>query len=254
MALEPLNLDRIVLNTAHPLIATITMGEQEFHCEFNELLRCDFPVSAWEPIPVEIPPGNSKSWYERPASKDNGFAKGSNGLIHLPLFRQSNSAPQKTYDEEILTLVAATPVLAIATRSHHIEADHSKFVASSVLLVWASRIAVVISLDGTEGVSTEGAAPHEWHLNASASMKVETAIDELLTRSKVFPSSSSQSLYVAPNCIGQHLLGQPTNPDFGTGSPWLGEWRFDSFGSLAAALSRFRPGLDDFAVHVLPSK
>lgn len=259
---------QIPLRTPARLVARLMLDDLEVEAGFNELVRCDFPVSCWMPIPVEIPQGGSRSWYgacARAGSREDPRRSG-NGTIHVPRYRDARvvrgprppGTERGTHPGEVERLVAATPVFALATRSHHIEADHSRFVAASVLLVWSSRIAVVVSLDGTEGVASEGAPSHEWHVSASPGLPIERALGELVSRSKVFPldTGTPHSLYVMPAEVGTAVLGNdgiPMAPAPGSGSAWGGEWRFDRFEDLDAALQRFRPGLQDFAAHVVPS-
>lgn len=259
---------QIPLRTPARLVARLVLDDVEVEAGFSELVRCDFPLSGWGPIPVEIPQGGSRSWYgacARGEPQEDARRSGP-GAVHVPRYRdarvlkgrRSLGIERKAYPGEVERLVAATPIFALATRSHHIEADHSRFVAASVLLVWSSRIAVVVSLDGTEGVASEGAPSPEWHVRASQGLPIERALEELASRSQVFPldARTPHSLHVMPVEVGAAILGRdgnPMGPSGVNGPAWGGEWRFDRFEDLNAALKRFQPGLQDFAAHVMPS-
>jgi hypothetical protein len=259
---------QVALKTPARLVARLALDDIHVEAVFSELVRCDFPLAHWLPVPVEIPPNGTRSWYgtlgRSPAAERS--VRAAAGVIHVPCYGESrllDASPtprsgHRVTAIEVERLAAATPVFALATKSHRIEQDHTRYLCASVLLAWPSRIAVVVSLDGTEGVASEGAPSHEWHVSASPGMPVERALSELLRRSKVFPvdGGSPHSLFVMPAVVGRSLLGRDGIPLAcapADGAPWGAEWRFDGFEALEAALERFRPGLQEFSAQVHPT-
>jgi len=230
------------IRTPAPMKAVLRLGNEVLEAPFEELVRCDFPLSGWEPIPVEIPLEGSLSHFGR--SRNPGTVAGAGPtFLHVPRYGADGRAVNQDAlrplhaGSDKARLMAATPILAIATRTDHPFEDGMRSRASSVLLVWASGTAVVVSVDWSEGSLDDGVVGPEWHVRATQGLSVARGFEALERETRVVPGPwpHEHRLYVAPGALGVRLLGDSEGScRLGL---WTHEWRCDGFEDVQARLA-----------------
>lgn len=243
-----------MIRTPSPLRAVLRSGDRVHVARFQELVRCDFPLPGWEPVAVEIPPEGQRSYFGRPPRADHPLRDLST-VLHLPRYLDGEAsdeptvAPSPVHLDDRSRLLAATPILGVATRTDQAPEDGLRTRSASVLLAWASGTSVVVTLDLAEGTSPDGGLT-EWHLRSSQGISLARGFEVLERESQPAPGGSpcSQSLYVAPGALGLDPLGGEATDAHA--APWTHEWRCENPEDLRGRLARLADCLSGLSVEI----
>ncbi len=244
-----------MIRTPTPMRVVLRTGDRTHVARFQELVRCDFPLYGWEPIAVEIPPEGHRSHFGRPPRADHPLRDLST-VLHLPRYLDGEDADEKpgasssSHLDDRSRLLAATPILGVATRTDHAPEDGLRTRSAAVLLAWASGTSVVVTLDLAEGTSPDGEL-NEWHLRASQGLSLARGFEVLERESQPATGRGScimQSLHVAPGALGLDPLGgEATNTH---AAPWTHEWHCENTEDLRGRLTRLAGCLSGLSVEI----
>jgi len=217
--------------------------------EFGELASCEFPIWTSSPVPVEIPPGGTKSFVVGPFSgsvtqkaADGAFPN----IVKFPVYREQGVASAAAFRElagdassQLLTKV---PLVALATVVSGV-VDGRLVQTHSVLPLWNDGSAVLVRLDWLAGDPAEGAPNPEWHMHASTGLPAKLGLEQLEQISRLPENATCcrYQIHMTPWLLGAQLLGDKGHEI--EHPVWQREWPYEAFDAFSEALRRITGGL-----------
>lgn len=218
---------------------------------FSEVVRGEFPLTHYEAVPLQLPPGGSTSnmmqrFLRHPSvTEDGGFVD----IIHLPLYSAESLSDTRALEDSSKSrrptrsgetaVIAKTPLLVIATRGCTSMDDGRYSQVVNVLPIWSDGTAVLLELDWCEGNPCEDCINPEWHLRASTGLLLDQGLAQFVDCSKMFPGweKCRFHMYVIPSLLGGQIL--PDRREQGPSPLWPHQWTFATCDELRSAVHRF---------------